>query len=72
MIKNVKPGQLKDRVFCCPVMKQQKEVNMKLILAVLSIRMLAQLFTAKQSGKRKTNQSTDAAKVQHPAAFELR
>lgn len=45
---------------------------MKLILAVLTIRLIMELVTKKKTNKNKTISNTNTEKVQHPAEFELR
>lgn len=45
---------------------------MKLVLTVLTIRLIMELVTKKRSGKSKITSETNSGKVQHPAAYELR
>ena len=45
---------------------------MKLVLAVLTIRLLIQLVSGKKIDKNKTTTNTTNSKTQHPAEFGLR
>jgi hypothetical protein len=59
-------------IFVAPYKQQRKEVIMKLVLAVLTIRLLIQLVGGKKNDKNKTTTHSTNNKAQHPAEFELR
>ncbi|NII24107.1 hypothetical protein HB364_03405 [Pseudoflavitalea sp. X16] len=45
---------------------------MKLVMAVLTIRLIMELITGKKTGKNKAISKKGTGKIQHPAEFELR
>jgi hypothetical protein len=70
--KNTNPVNELTGFFVAPYKQQRKEVTMKLILAVLTIRFIVELITRSRTGKTKVTNQTNVGKVQHPAEFELR
>ena len=58
--------------FVAPYKQQRKEVCMKLVLTVLTIRFIMELITRIGTGKNKNISNVNNGKTQHPAEYELR